>query len=222
MTETRTALLLGATGLVGRFALDRLLADPAGGRVTALVRRATGVTHEKLSEVVLDFDRLAEQKDAVRGDDVFICLGTTIKAAGSQEAFRKIDHDLVLEVARLARANGATRLAYVSSVDADPGALAFYLRTKGEVERGLAGLGYEQVEVLRPSFLVGERRERRPAEALGIPIARATAGLMLGPFRKYRPIHAEVVARGLVGSLRKHDPGVHVSHFDEITAFAAT
>src|SRR5439155_11899500 len=105
----------GATGLIGRQCLTRLLADGLYARVTVVARRPSGVAHAKLAEVVVDFERLAERRDSVRGDDVFCCLGTTLKVAGSQAAFRRVDHDHVVELCRLARANGARRLALVSS-----------------------------------------------------------------------------------------------------------
>lgn len=216
----KTALLVGATGLVGGHCLRRLLADPGYGRVTVLARRPTGVAHERLDERVVDFERLAEVQ--VEADDLLCCLGTTIKAAGSQAAFRRVDHDLVVEVGRLARAGGARRVGLVSSVGADAGASAFYLRTKGEAERDLAAVGWESLEVLRPSFLVGERRERRSAEALGIAVTARAAGLLLGPLRRYRPISADVVAAALIAAVRRGEPGVHVRTFDEITALAAT
>jgi uncharacterized protein YbjT (DUF2867 family) len=212
----RTALIAGATGLVGRHCLRRLLADPRYARVTAIVRRSTGVSDSKLEEVVVDFDRLAERAAAIRGEDFFCCLGTTIRDAGSQAAFRRIDHDLVVELARLARANGARRLAYVSSVGADAGSRAFYMRSKGETERDLGALGYEQVEVLRPSFLVGERERGRTGEAAGIAVARGLAGLLIGGLRKYRPISADTVAAGMIGALRRDEAGARVRSFDEI------
>lgn len=218
--EARTALLVGATGLVGRRCLARLLADPGTSRVTALVRRPSGVADAKLDEVLVDFERLGEHRDAVRGEDVHCCLGTTIKAAGSQAAFRRVDHDLVVEVARLARENGARRLALVSSVGASAASPSFYLRTKGEAERDVAALGYEQVELLRPSFLVGEREQRRRGEAAGIAVASVLSGLLVGPARQYRPISADAVAAAMLAALRLGTPGVHVRTHAELVALA--
>jgi uncharacterized protein YbjT (DUF2867 family) len=220
----KKALLVGATGLVGGHCLRRLLADGSYGRVTVLARRPVGLTHERLVEKIVDFDRLAEQAGAllVDVDDLFVCLGTTIKAAGSQAAFRRVDHDLVVEVGRLARAAGARRCGLVSSIGADATASAFYLRTKGEAERDLAAVGFESMEILRPSFLMGERREKRSAEAVGIAVTARAAGLMMGPLRKYRPISADTVAAALLAAVRRGTPGVHVRTFDEITALAAS
>lgn len=220
--EPRTALLVGATGLVGRHVLDRLLAEPAYGTVTVLVRRSLGRSDPRLAERVVDFDRLASAHAGdVRGEDVYCCLGTTIKVAGSQEAFRRVDHDYVVEAARLARANGARRFALVSSVGADAGAGNFYLRVKGETERDVGALGYETLEVFRPSFLMGERGEKRAGEAAGIAVARAVSGALFGGLRKYRPVDAGAVARAMVAALARGEPGTHVRAFDEIAALAA-
>lgn len=218
---TRAALLVGATGLVGGRCLARLLDDPTWDRVRVLTRRPTGVTHPRLDEVVTDLDpaRLAAS-EPVACDDLLCCLGTTIRTAGSQAAFRRVDHDLVVEVARLARRGGARRAALVSSVGADPSSWNFYLRTKGEAEREVAALGFECVEVLRPSFLVGERAERRRGEALGIAASSALAGLFVGPTRRYRPIEADAVARAMLAALKGAAPGVHVREFDALMALA--
>lgn len=217
---SRTALLVGATGLVGGRCLARLLDDPAWERVRVLTRRPTRVAHAKLEEVVdpLDPERLPAVPAA---DDLFCCLGSTIKAAGSQAAFRRVDHDLVVAVARRAREGGAGRAALVSSVGADPTSWNFYLRTKGEAERDVAALGFECLEVARPSFLVGRRAEPRPAEAAGIAASSALAGLLVGPTRRYRPIDADVVAAALLTALRRGAPGVHRREYDELVALAA-
>ncbi len=217
----RTALLLGATGLVGRRCLAHLLAHPAWTAVTALARRPTGVAHPRLREVVaapLEPARLDPAHFAC--DDLVVALGTTLRAAGSREAFRRVDHDLVLDVARRARAAGARRVALVSSVGADARASAFYLRTKGEVEDALAALGFEQTELLRPSLLVGARAERRPLEAVGVAAASGLRALLGGTLRRYRPIDADVVARAAVAALAAGTPGVHVRAYDALEELA--
>jgi uncharacterized protein YbjT (DUF2867 family) len=223
MGEGRTALLVGATGLIGASCLEYLLKSPAYTRVRVLARRASGVRgEEKLDERVIDFDKLGEVVADVTGDDVFICLGTTIKAVGGdRQRFYRVDHDYVVEVARLARQGGARRLLVVSSIGADAGSANFYLRTKGEMERDLGGLGYESVEIFRPSMLLGERKETRLGEAVGSVFVRGAQGLMLGPLRAYRPIEGRVVAAAMVAAAIRGDSGAHVRTFDEIRALAA-
>jgi uncharacterized protein YbjT (DUF2867 family) len=216
----RTALLFGATGLVGGHVLDRLLEDDRWSRVVVLARRTVGRAHAKLSEKIVDFESLATDGQAADlsldgVEDVFACLGTTIKVAGSQERFRRVDHDYTVAVARLAHEAGARRLALVSSVGAAEGAGNFYLRVKGETERDLRALGYETLVIARPSFLVGERSERRTGEGAGIAVARAFAPLMIGGLRVYRPIAGRDVATAIVGALSVEEHGARIlTHAD--------
>jgi uncharacterized protein YbjT (DUF2867 family) len=205
----RTALLLGATGLVGGHLLELLLADATYRQVTVLVRRTLGRTHEKLREVVVDFDRLDDARAELAVDDVFCCLGTTIKKAGSQEAFRRVDHDYPLRAAELAQAAGAGRYLVVTAVGANAKSGIFYNRVKGELEEALRGLSFPRgVVIVRPSILLGERAESRPAEAVGMAVMRATAFAFAGPLKRYRAIKAEDVARALVAAARADTSGV--------------
>ena len=196
---SRTALLAGATGLIGRALLPRLLESPAYQHVTVLARRAPNdmPAHRKLDVQVVDFTRLPEPFPRV--DDVYIALGTTIKVAGSQQAFRQVDHDHGVDVARAARAAGATRLAVVSALGADPHSRVFYNRVKGEMQDAIGRLGYPTLVIAQPSLLIGDRA------ALGQPVRNAemlAAGL-LRPLmgwvpRGMRPIAAADVAQALL------------------------
>ncbi len=198
------AIIAGATGLVGGKILELLLADPAYEKVHALVRRAPASAADgKLASQVVDFDALAAQDEAAvlalpEVDQVFIALGTTIKKAGSQEAFRKVDFGYVVAVARAARARGARRVGLVSSLGAAADSSVFYNRTKGEAEDVLRGLGYDATVLARPSILDGSRKESRPGERVGIAVGNALSFVLVGSLRKYRPIPIERVARGLV------------------------
>ncbi|WP_394836938.1 oxidoreductase [Pendulispora rubella] len=216
---SRTALIVGATGLVGSHCLELLRSETHYRRVVVLTRRTLGVADGKLGEELVDFDRLDEHPDTFRCDDVYCCLGTTRKVAGSNEAFRKVDHDYVVDVARLAKAGGARRFALVSSVGADVRSRNFYLRVKGETERDVEALGFQVLQIFRPSFLVGERHVRRPGEAVAGVVSRGVAGALVGPLRKYRPIEASTVAAAMVRSLvqpGQGEPGHHVHTFDGI------
>ncbi len=216
----RIALLAGATGLVGSHCLGQLLRDPTYARVVAVVRRPLPLTDPKLEAVIVDFDGLAES-DLPRTDDVFCALGTTIRRAGTREAFRRVDHDYIVEFARRAAARGAKQLALVSALGADPRSLVFYNRVKGETERDVAALGIQTVHLLRPSFLVGERSDHRSLEHLAIGVFSALAPLMLGPFRKYRPIAAETVARAMRAVTREGRAGTHVYESDQLATLGA-
>lgn len=217
--DRRIALLAGATGLVGRSCLNRLLAEDTRPRVRVLTRRSLEVQHDKLDERRVDFDKL-ESVSLEPVDDVFIALGTTIKAAGSQKAFYKVDHDYIVATAKLGRKAGATRLALVSSIGAGGPAANFYLRVKGETERDVMALGYECLEIFRPGILLGERQEKRTGEALGIAAMKMVGGALLGPLRPYRPIAGEDVAAAMIAALRVGEPGTHIRTYEAMTELA--
>ena len=198
----RRALLAGATGLIGGHVLDLLLADPTYDEVTALVRRPLEIEHEKLGERVVDFDRLADEEPPA-ADDVFCCLGSTMKKAGSKAAFRKVDHDYVVATARLGLAGGGQQFFLVSSIGADAKSMYFYSRVKGEAEASVAELGYEACHIFQPSILMGERDENRPGERLGIAAARVLNHLRAGPLRGYRGIAPATVASAMVSAARQ-------------------
>jgi uncharacterized protein YbjT (DUF2867 family) len=201
--------IAGATGLVGGHFVDLALADAGVDSVTVLVRRPLGKTAPKLTEMVVDFDRLECRHAAA--DTVFCALGTTMKKAGSKEAFRKVDHDYPLALARVALEAGARRFVIVTAVGASARSAVFYNRVKGEVEAALAPMPFPAgVHVLRPSMLLGERGESRPGEAVGAAALRATRFLFAGPFARYRAIEAEAVARAMLAAARRDAPGLHV------------
>lgn len=192
----RIALVAGASGLVGREILQGLLADGNVASVYALVRRPLPLRHAKLTALVVDFTSLPALPDV---DETYLALGTTIKVAGSEEAFRAVDYQANLAVAQAARAAGCKRLGVVSAMGADAGSRIFYNRVKGELEAALHTVGFPTVVIARPSLLVGDR------EALGQPVRRGerlglVASRWLGPLipKKYRPIRAADVAAALL------------------------
>jgi uncharacterized protein YbjT (DUF2867 family) len=216
----RTALVAGATGLVGSHCVELLLARPDIERVHIVVRRAPerALDHRLVVHVV-DFERLAVPD--LRVDDVYLCLGTTMKLAGSREAFRRVDHDYTVAAGQLAKAAGAARAGLVSSVGASERAMTFYLRVKAETERDVAALGFDRLCIARPSFLDGERRARRPGEGAGIAISKAFAFTMIGALRSYRPIHAHQVAAGLIAAVAKDGAGTETFEHDALVRLAA-
>ena len=195
-TGHRTALLAGATGLVGREILRGLLADEGVAAVHVLGRRPLDVQHGKLTVRLVDFAAVPPLPPV---DEVYLALGTTIKTAGSQQAFRAVDHDANLAVARAALAAGARRLGVVSAMGADTRSSLFYSRVKGELEAALARLGYEGVVVARPSMLAGDRlalgQPERGGEKLALHVSRWLAPIIP---RNYRSIQAADVARALL------------------------
>jgi uncharacterized protein YbjT (DUF2867 family) len=203
--ETRSALVAGASGLVGGFLLEALLESPLYREVCSLGRRALPQQHPKLTQRTVDFARL-ENEPLPAADDAFCCLGTTIKKAGSQEAFRAVDHDAVLAFAKAARKAGARRFLLVSALGADARSRMFYNRVKGEAEEHLQPLGFESLVLLRPSLLLGERSESRPSERVAVVVSKVL-GPLLRPFSG-RPIEARTVARAMVALARDSASGV--------------
>jgi uncharacterized protein YbjT (DUF2867 family) len=207
----RTALLAGATGLVGRALLSLLLASRHYRSVHVLLRRTPPDIEAgaKLKIHQVDFARLPATFPVV--DDVFIALGTTIKLAGSEAAFRQVDFDFVVNIARAAKAAGATRLAVVSALGADAKSRIFYNRVKGEMEVAIAQLGYESVVIAQPSMLLGDRAALgQPARSSEIWAARLLAPLGWIMPKSVRPIPARGVASALLAAILATKPGVRV------------
>jgi uncharacterized protein YbjT (DUF2867 family) len=207
----RSALVVGATGLVGRECVRRLAGDARFERVMALARRALpdDVNGPSVRTILADFDRLDLHPDAFRVTHVFCALGTTIKAAGSRERFREVDFGYPVRIGELARAAGADHFLLVSSMGADPRSRVFYTRVKGEVERAIIGLGFPSVTIVRPSLLLGDRKEFR----LGEVIAQRLAWTFPP---KYRAVHVREVARVMVRAAVEDRVGVRVIENREI------
>jgi uncharacterized protein YbjT (DUF2867 family) len=194
-------VVAGATGLVGRELAVRLLRERRFARVVALSRRPLSLTDPRLEVVDAAYDRLAAALAGVTGEhaplDVFCCLGTTIRAAGSEEAFRRVDHDYVLALGRWARAAGAHRMVVISALGADASSRVFYNRVKGETERDLAALGLASLVIVRPSLLAGDREEYRPGERLALLATRPLRALLPAGIR---PIAAADVAQAMLNA----------------------
>ena len=216
----RMAIVAGASGLVGGHCLRRLLASGLHEHVIAFVRGPLNVTHKRLQQRTVDFERLGRMSAFPRAQDVFCCLGTTMKKAGSEEAFRKVDYEYVVRLAESSIRTGADHFYLVSAVGADPKSRIFYSRVKGEAEEAVARLGFAGLHIFRPSFLVGRRPEKRPGEELGIAALRLVSGILFGPARKYRPITAETVARAMIVVSREGSPGTHIYNSDEMEGLA--
>jgi uncharacterized protein YbjT (DUF2867 family) len=214
-----TALIAGATGLIGGHCLKTLLDCGRYQRVIALTRRPTGQRHPSLVETLVDFEKL-DQIDPFPPADVFCALGTTIRRAGSQPAFRKVDFEYPRILATRSAASGCRQFTLVSSVGADIGSGNFYLRVKGELEKAIDALPFESTHIFRPSVLIGDRLEGRWAESAGIAIARALQFALIGGLRKYRPISAATVAAAMVAASVDARPGRHIYHYDDIVALA--
>jgi uncharacterized protein YbjT (DUF2867 family) len=210
MEKSRTALLLGATGLVGGHCLDQLLADETYTHVTTLGRRPLQQTHARLTHHVIDFDKLADVADVLAADDVFCCLGTTIKQAGSQEAFRTVDFTYPFEVARIALVKGAHQYLLVSALGANSSSVFFYNRVKGETEDAIRALDYEGVYIFRPSLLTGNREEKRRGEQIAEAVLNTFSFALYGPLRSFRPTAARDVAAAMIRVAKQQPGGVQI------------
>jgi uncharacterized protein YbjT (DUF2867 family) len=215
---SRTALVAGGTGLVGGHVVDLLLADPHWSRVVTVGRRTTARRHEKLEQRVLDLAELEAVNDLPRVDDVFCCLGTTIKQAGSQPAFRLVDHAFVVGLARAGLRAGATQFLLVSAIGADPESRVFYSRVKGETEAAIHRLHFQATQIFRPSLLLGERTEFRLGERMAMLTAPVLSVLLVSRLRRYRPIQAATVARAMVSIAKQAPRGPNVFEYDAMRA----
>jgi uncharacterized protein YbjT (DUF2867 family) len=208
--SARSVLVLGATGLVGKEILRQLLADPTVGSVVALTRRPIdGAGNAKLRNEVVDLDKLSDHANRFAVDQIFCALGTTIKQAGSQEAFRRVDHDIPLAAATLGAREGVKDFLLVSALGASAESRIFYNRVKGELEDALRTLGFRSLTIARPSLLVGERDNPRLGEQIGARLGWLVPG-------KYKPVRATRVAAALVNAARRAEPGMHIIESDEI------
>lgn len=208
----RTALVAGATGAIGNALLTRLLADARYGSVKVLSRRPLGLSHPKLVELPLTQKGPAALSEQLAADDVFCCLGTTQKKAGSKAAFEQVDYQLVLDLARAAKPQGAKQFLVISSVGASLKAASFYLRVKARMEQAVLDLGYTSTHILRPSLLIAERAESRPGEWLGQKLAPLIDPFLLGGLSIYRSIPAEQVAEAMVTLALRNMAGGHTHH----------
>ncbi|MBA4284268.1 MAG: hypothetical protein C0434_01895 [Xanthomonadaceae bacterium] len=203
----RTALLVGATGLVGAALLERLLAAADYSSVIVLGRRAPAIAHPKLRFVKSTLEDLDALPDPLKADDLFCCLGTTTRAAGGKAGLERVDYHMVLAVARAAQAGGVSRFYGVSAAGASATSPAFYSRVKARMEQAVGAVGFTAVHLFRPSLLLGARSESRPAEAFAQTLAPLLAPLCIGPLRKYRPITADAVADAMLRIARTDAAG---------------
>jgi uncharacterized protein YbjT (DUF2867 family) len=205
-------LIAGSTGLVGRHVLERLLADDRWRQVVAPTRRPLA-SHPKLVNPIVDYDALPLDAPWWEVDAAISTLGTTLRQAGSREAFRAIDHGYTLAIARAVHNRGATRFGLNSALGADPGSLSFYLRTKGEIERDIEAIGFPSLVIVRPGLLGGERTEVRTGERIGLVVAKALEPILP---RKWRISEATRVAASLVDGVTNGAAGLVVVSSEDL------
>lgn len=206
----KTAIIVGASGLVGGHCLNFLLSNPVYTKIVSLGRKKLAVESEKLEQYQVDFDKYRSFAPYIQGEDLFITLGTTMAKAGSKEAFRKVDYDYVLNIARAAHDNGVNQLFLVSSVGADKNSLFFYSRVKGELEEAIKKMDFWSIHIFRPSILLGERPESRFGESAAKVIGKGLDFVLGGLLTKYKPVEADVVAKAMVNAAQNLKQGFHL------------
>ena len=212
----KVALIAGTTGLVGSQLLELLLADDHYTRVISLTRKSLAINHPKLSNVIVDFNRLAEYSDQLKADDIFCCLGTTIKQARSQEAFKKVDFEYPLEIAKITKESGAQQYLLVTALGASKKSSFYYNRVKGEVEDSIGQLRFKSYHIFRPSFLQGDRLEKRAGEEATAIFFKAFGFLVP---KKFKGIDAIKVARAMVAKAKEETTGYFIHESGSLQAF---
>jgi len=203
----RKALVLGASGLTGSYLLEILLESELYSQVTIYVRRPLGRSHPKLVEQLINFATIESWTEA---DDVYCCLGATIKTVKTREAFTLVDLYAPLHIAKLQLSAGSKRFLVVSAAGANPKSSVFYNKTKGRLEEALKQLNYSSIYIFQPSFILGPRKESRWLEELGIFFALKAIPIMKGRFKKYIPVHAKAIARSMAYFASHSKTGIHI------------
>ncbi|HPT03358.1 MAG TPA: oxidoreductase [Bacteroidales bacterium] len=206
----RKAIVAGATGLVGTHLTDQLLAEPIYEKVILLTRKPLAISHPKIEQVIVNFDYADPVSLPLEADDIYCALGTTIRKAGSQAAFRKVDHDYVLNLAKYAVSIKAKRFLVVSAMGANPSSRIFYNRVKGEMEKSVSAAGVPEVHIFRPSLILGKRKEFRFGENIAQKVAGGLRFLFVGPLKNYRPIRAQTIAGAMTKAAQTDKPGVSI------------
>ena len=212
-SHMKTALIVGSTGLIGKRLLQLLLDDPYYQKVKAITRKPLELKHPKLENLVYDFDKLTEYYANLKSDDVFCCLGTTIRIAKTKEAFRKVDFDYPVEVARIASSQGASKYLLISALGADKDSAIFYNKVKGEVEEAIGHLAFRSYHIFRPSLLLGHRVEERAGEGAATVFFKIFGFLIPS---KYKAIDSAKVARAMLANAKSDEAGMFFHESKEL------
>ena len=198
----KTALLFGSSGLVGGHLLNQLIKDTNYSKIKLFVRSVPEISDPKVETIKTDFSNLQNHKEDIKGDDCFFCIGTTKKNSPNKDEYKRVELEIPKEVAKIAKSNLVNSFIFVSALYANPKSSGDYVRFKGLVEEELKELNFPKLGIMRPSFLIGNRKEKRTSETIGIFVFKLLSPLLLGPLKKMKPIHSEIVARAMIAVIQ--------------------
>ena len=200
----RTALIFGSSGLVGGHLLNQLIKDTNYSKIKLFVRSVPKISDPKVEIIKTDFNDLENHKKDIKGDDCFFCIGTTKKNSPDKDEYRRVELDIPKEIAKIVKSNLVNSFIFVSALYANPTSSGDYVRFKGLVEEELKELNFPKLGIMRPSFLIGNRKEKRTSETIGIFVFNLISPLLLGPLKKMKPIHSETVAKAMIRAANKN------------------
>jgi uncharacterized protein YbjT (DUF2867 family) len=198
----KTALLFGSSGLVGGHVLSQLISDNNYSKIKLFVRSSIDISDPKIEIIQTDFNNLENHREDIKGDDCFFCIGTTKQNSPDKNEYRRVELEVPKQIAQIAKSNLVNSFVFVSSGYADPKSSGDYLKFKGEVEEELKRLNFPKLGIVRPSFLLGDRKEKRIGEKIGIFVFKLLSPLFLGPLKKMKPIHSAIVAKGMIAIIQ--------------------
>jgi len=199
----KTALLFGSSGLIGGHLLNQLIKDTNYSKIKLFVRSVPEISDPKVEIIKTDFNNLQNHKEDIKGDDCLFCIGTTKKNSPDKDEYKRVELDVPKEVAKIAKSNLVNSFIFVSALYANSKSLGEYIRFKGLVEEELKELNFPKLGIMRPSFLIGNRKEKRVSETIGIFVFKLLSPLLLGPLKKMKPIHSETVAKAMIAVIQK-------------------
>ena len=194
----KTALIFGSSGLVGSHLLSLIIKNNNYNKIKLFTRSETTISNSQIEIIKIDFNNLENHKDSIIGDDCFFCIGTTRKNTPDKNEYIKVEYNIPVEVAKIAKENSINSFTYISSMGANPGSSGLYLKNKGQAEEALKKLNFPKLSIMRPSILLGNRRENRIGEKIGIFVMKSFSPLFLGKMKKYKPIKVENVAKAMI------------------------
>ena len=200
----KTAIVFGSSGLVGGHLLNQLINDNKYSKIKLFIRKDPEISDPKVEIIKTDFNNLENHKDDIKGDDCFFCIGTTKQNSPDKSEYRRVELDVPKQIAQITKSNSVNSFVFVSSGYADPKSSGDYLKFKGEVEEELKRLNFPKLGIMRPSFLLGDRKEKRIGEKIGIFVFKLLSPLFLGPLKKMKPIQSETVAKAMISSANKN------------------